>query len=709
VSTTGPARAVLLARRVDVLEGRQLRLSGRTPADGDLTGRLPLRRRDSGELRSVPVRSVGRNGRGAVALLDLDDLVPANGGAAVWDVDAALGADASPGPAVVFGVGDSLYRVEPGRTPEGRLTVTARRLAPHAELTRVRVEDPATLALAGTLPGIAEPGRLANVRLVARRRGDGRELAVPATIGAAGFSARLPLADLALDAAAGRWDLRLHADGLPRGLRVGAHLDGVPDKRHVVLLPARTVRREGVELELLPYFTEEDNLSVRVAPASPDAAPGLPAPDDRPRESLRRRMLGPPAVLLHRIVAGVAQAAIGRRSHARPRGPASRQRITIVLLHAWGMGGTIRTTFNLAEHLAEHHEVEVLSLVRRRDRPFFPFPEGVRVTALDDQRPGRRGRLAHTLSRLPSLLVHPDDYAYPACSLWTDVMLARRMRSMPPGIVVTTRPALNLLAARLAPPQLVTVAQEHMNFNAHRPGVAAEMRRHYARLDALAVLTAEDLRDYGELLAGTRTRVVRIPNTLPPMDGGTAKLDAKVIIAAGRLNTQKGFDMLVPAFARVAREYPDWQLRIYGRGPERAALQRLIVEHGLYGNAFVMGPTQRLGTAMAGASIFALSSRFEGFGMVIVEAMSKGLPVVAFDCPRGPGEIIDDRVDGILVPERDIDAFAAALLELVEDADRRRSYGAAALETARAYDVEAIAPRWEALLEDLAGARDADT
>ena len=180
-----------------------------------------------------------------------------------------------------------------------------------------------------------------------------------------------------------------------------------------------------------------------------------------------------------------------------------------LLAHAWGMGGTIRATLTVAEHLG----AEVVSVVRRRDDPFFDFAPGLRVTALDDRR--RRS----LLSRLPSVLVHPEDYAYPWCSLRTDVALVRWLRSLDGGTLVTTRPAFNLLAARLAPPGVVTVGQEHLHFAAHRPRLAADIRRHYRRLDALTVLTADDERDYRALLAGARTHVERIPNPLPPGDG----------------------------------------------------------------------------------------------------------------------------------------------------------------------------------------------
>jgi glycosyltransferase involved in cell wall biosynthesis len=426
---------------------------------------------------------------------------------------------------------------------------------------------------------------------------------------------------------------------------------------------------------------------------------GLPAADGRGRDALsldpgsrpesrRRRWLGPLAVSLHRAVLGALALIAGRRGPARPQpGP-----VRFLLAHAWGFGGTIRATLTLSGALAGSGEVEVVSVLRRRERPFFAFPDGVPVRALEDRRSPKG--VARLLGRAPSLLVHPEDYAYPWCSLWTDMRLLRGLRSLRGGTLVATRPALNLLAARLAHPSVTVIGQEHLNFGAHRPRLTADIRRHYGRLDALTVLSADDERDYGRLLGD---RVVPIPDPVDELDGGLSGQDAPVVVAAGRLNTQKGFDLLIDAWEPVARAHPEWTLRIYGSGPERAALERraagLPVE--------LPGRTDRLGAAMAAASLFVLSSRWEGFGLVLVEAMGKGLPVVSFDCPRGPADIVSDGEDGLLVPPEDVGALTAALLALIEDPERRRAMAAAARATARRYEGEAIAPRWLALLRGL--------
>jgi glycosyltransferase involved in cell wall biosynthesis len=410
------------------------------------------------------------------------------------------------------------------------------------------------------------------------------------------------------------------------------------------------------------------------------------------RERLRRRILGPLAVALHRAALPLA-ALLVRRSPAT-----GAPKVQMLLAQAWSIGGTIRTTLTVAGYLASRHDVEVVSVYRQRDDPLLRFPAGVRQTALDDRRAPPRG-LRRLLGALPSVLVHPYDYVYPRCSLWSDLQIVRWLRRMPPGVLVTTRPAFNLLAARLAPPGVVTIGQEHMNFNAHRPPLARDIRRQYRRLDALTVLTRDDLRDYG---AAAGTRVELIPNALPALDGGLSDLDGNVVVAAGRLTPQKGFDLLIRAWAAVAREHPDWRLRIYGGGAQRRALERLVADLGLGASVSLMGPTTRIGTELAKGSVFALSSRFEGFGIVLIEAMSKGVPVVSFDCPHGPADIIDHDVDGLLVPDGDVDALSGALLELIADPDRLRRLGAAARVKAAEYGIEAVGARWDALLASLA-------
>jgi glycosyltransferase involved in cell wall biosynthesis len=504
----------------------------------------------------------------------------------------------------------------------------------------------------------------AGQELVARRRDGGEEVRVPVSAG----HAQLPFVQLDAD---GVWDLWLDGER-----RVGRHDDGIADKRRTVVLPRRGRAQ--------PFYTPDDDLSVRVgAPAQ-----AQPAARKRKPSFVRRHLVRPLAIAAHRLGARIAKALV------RPGEPDGFEGVRILLMHAYGMGGTIRTCLTLAEHLAEHGPVEVISFVRTRDEPFFPFPEGVTVTVLDDRRGGWR-------RRLPSLLVHPDDHTYAKLSLRTDIALLRRLRRMRSGVLVTTRPGFNVLAARHAPPELTVVGQEHMNIASHLPGLTRDIERTYGRLDALAVLTDADRADYARMLGAAHTRVEQIPNAVPALGGGVASPDSTIVVAAGRLTPQKGFDLLIPAFADVAREHPDWQLRIHGAGPQRPELRRLIVEHDLYSNVFLMGSTAQLGEALAQGSIFVLSSRFEGFGMVIVEAMSKGLTVVSFDCPRGPSEIITDGHDGVLVPALDVAALGAAISKLASDRERRARLGAAAIETAKRYDRETIGERWDALLSKL--------
>jgi glycosyltransferase involved in cell wall biosynthesis len=385
------------------------------------------------------------------------------------------------------------------------------------------------------------------------------------------------------------------------------------------------------------------------------------------------------------------------RSARDPQGPAP---IRILLVNAYAMGGTIRTVLNLAGHLARDHDVEIVSLIRRRKRPFFPIPDGVTVTVLDD-RTEPPGRLRALLARIPSVLTPVEDGSFRSLSLWTDLRLARRIWDVRAGVLITTRPSLNLLAAELAPPGVVTIGQDHMNLGSYRAEIRRAIRRRYGRLTVLSVLTRAALADYEEALAGAAVRVVRIPNALPDVGGGMSAGDGKVIIAAGRLSRQKGFDLLIKAFEEVALAHPGWILRIFGSGQSRDELAAMIAARGLDGRVILKARTPTFGQELAGASVYVLSSRFEGMPMVIIEAMSKGLAVVAFDCPQGPAELITHREDGLLVPAEDVAALTAALTEVIEDEALRLRLGERARRSAQAYDLAVVGAQWDALLAEL--------
>ncbi len=193
--------------------------------------------------------------------------------------------------------------------------------------------------------------------------------------------------------------------------------------------------------------------------------------------------------------------------------------------------------------------------------------------------------------------------------------------------------------------------------------------------------------------------VEALPNSvpdpaLPPADG-----TAKIVIAAGRLVRVKRYDLLIEAFAQVAAAFPDWQLRIYGKGEEQPRLRQLIERLGLWNNVFLMGAATPMEAEWAKASIAAATSDFEPFGMTIVEAMRCGLPVVSTDCPYGPAEIIKDGADGRLVPVGDRDALASALLELVGDDERRRRMGRTALENAHRFAPVPVVAQAERIID----------
>lgn len=385
-------------------------------------------------------------------------------------------------------------------------------------------------------------------------------------------------------------------------------------------------------------------------------------------------------------------------------------RIRYVVISAYGWGGTTRTVVNQANALCDEHDVEIASVYRNRERPAFAIDPRVRLVPLTDLNAngtrhatpaGGPARLRSLTRQFPSCMPHRHDHRFRRWDPMVDLAVLRYFRRAEDGILVTTRPGLNLLSARAAPRHLTRVGQDHMNFATYKPGLRRAIVRAYPRLDAVTVLTERDRQDYRQALGDSGPRLEHIPNGVPAPRFPPAALDAKVIVAAGRLLPQKGFDLLLDAFRTVSDRHPDWQLWIFGGGPAKDRLADQIDRLGLTGRAQLKGKTGELDRQFAAASIFVLSSRFEGLPMVLIEAMAAGLPAVAFDCPTGPAEIIQPGVTGLLAPPQDVPALAAGICDLIEDPARRRALGAAARQASERFSITSVRGMWHRLYLDL--------
>ncbi|MGW0802230.1 glycosyltransferase [Nonomuraea sp. NPDC002799] len=353
-------------------------------------------------------------------------------------------------------------------------------------------------------------------------------------------------------------------------------------------------------------------------------------------------------------------------------------KVSLLLTSAYGMRGDARATLNLATALSERHDVEVISVRRQREKPFFPVGPKVALRSVVDARPGVR----HLL---------------PRGQVRTEVALWRVLRNLKSDVLITTRPGLGVQAARHAPRETLKIAREW-----GRPAVPGPVKRFYPRLSAVVTATESAQEEWARLLGGEPV-VHSVLDALPGGPWPRSRMDNRIVAAGGRWVPTKAYDRLIEAFALVADKRPDWRLRLYGGGPEERRLRSLVRELDLHNHVYFMGTTPDLAGEFAKASIVATTSRTEDLGMTVLEAMGCGVPVVAFDGARGPREFVATGYNGVLVPETDDDLrlFAAALLALIDDERRRRSLAAGARDTAVRHSAGEVAEQWEKLIAGL--------
>ena len=223
-----------------------------------------------------------------------------------------------------------------------------------------------------------------------------------------------------------------------------------------------------------------------------------------------------------------------------------------------------------------------------------------------------------------------------------------------------------------------------------------DLLRHLKKLDRMVVLTEDAKQDWPELF-----NVQLIPDPIPFKVDQVSTLSSKRIVSIGRYAYEKGNDLLLKAWAMVENQCQGWTLDIYGQGnqtPYRELMQELGIDESY---CRLHGSITDVKNIYQGSSIFTLPSRFEGFGLVIIEAMACGVPVVTFDCENGPRNIIANNLDGILVKPFDVDEYAESLLRLIQDDQLRCQMGKRAHESSQRYLIEDIAQKWKDLFDEI--------
>lgn len=369
----------------------------------------------------------------------------------------------------------------------------------------------------------------------------------------------------------------------------------------------------------------------------------------------------------------------------------------LFFIHSLHSGGAERVTANLANHWAgKGWKITVVTLTSSA-ADFYSLHPAVRRVALD-----LASESGHTLAAVRN-------------NLRRIVALRRVLSEIRPDVALSMMSTANVLLALAAVglEGVAAIGSEHIHPPQIPLGLSWEtLRAHlYRRLSAVVALTGESAT---WLRRHTRARNVPvIPNPAPwPLQEQSPHLPVparterqRILLAVGRLNEQKGFDLLIRVFQRLAGQFPHWRLMVLGDGPNRTALEAQIASAGLAERVFLPGRAGNVGQWYAAADLYAMSSRFEGFPNTLVEAMAHGLPAVSFDCDTGPRDIIRHETDGLLVPAGDGLALEAALRRLMDDEALRRQFGARAIEVRGRLALEKIASRWETLFEELRRAR----
>ena len=362
-------------------------------------------------------------------------------------------------------------------------------------------------------------------------------------------------------------------------------------------------------------------------------------------------------------------------------------RITLVI-SSLSSGGAERVMSHMANYWAEKGWLVTLITLTKMNEDFFPVKDRVDRVSLGvaGQSSGVFDAILNNIRRV--------------------LALRSAIQASCPDVVISfidNTNVLTLLATRFT--GVPVIVSEHIDPRQHNTGQAWKVLRRwlYPQAAAVVVLTQSVLGWAAEMVGEKKAFI--IPNSITRNERQAAKNKGEFpqpfILAVGRLAYQKGFEFLLQSFKNVSQPNPEWSLVILGEGSERASLEAMVKALNIEDRVHLPGRHPDPMSVMEQAPIFVMSSRYEGFPIVLLEALACGTPSISFNCPSGPAEVIRHGIDGILVPPEDVGALADAMQDLMAHPEKRERLASRAKEVTDRFGEERIMGMWEALIKNI--------
>ena len=375
------------------------------------------------------------------------------------------------------------------------------------------------------------------------------------------------------------------------------------------------------------------------------------------------------------------------------------KKISILSLHL-GYGGIEKSIVALANLLCDKYEVEIACSYKLYEKSVFAIDERVKIIYLTSVKPNRSELNKAIKSKNPINILKEGIKALNCLCLRRKTMI-KYITHTDSDVVISTRDIFDDWLGEYGSKDKLKIGWEHNHYHDNLK-YALEITRAASKLDYL-VLVSKNLEEfYKRKLINSKCKCVYISNIVDNIPKRTAPLQEKRLISVGRLSAEKGFIDLLMLYSRIEKSHPDWCLDIIGDGAERKKLEEYIKRHNLEPKVTLHGFQKKdyIDKMLQKSSIYLMTSHTESFGIVLIEAMSHGLPCIAFSSAEGAREIIDSGRNGYLINNRNFEAYIKKVEDLMEDIETRKAIGKEGRKSIKKYSGEEVIKDWYKLIEE---------